>query len=373
MSYLDKSSHLPLSVRHYNQYNYPKKCTVSNTNETPNEKFLTLQKILTREYATFFNPLRKEYYSKNVQFLDPLNNLDGIDKYQSNIDMLGGRTTIGSILFKDASISLHNIEILSKNQLQTRWTLQVTFKFLPWQPRPKFTGISVYTINDEGIIIKQEDFWDSINLKQGMYSKVGFTDAINDFLDQLKQESGAEMVAPELPYELLRRSKLYEVRRYPAFLGIETAYEQRPEGYDRLGSYCGGSNVNDEKVKYFSPTIMRINDINGKREKKMSWPMAFVTPGESITKILPEPTINKINFADYPSKVIAVTRFEVAATEPVVRGYTKQLLNSLKSDDLLPCSAAEEGECIVVQFDALFSINKRRNEVWVELDDHPWK
>jgi hypothetical protein len=39
----------------------------------------------------------------------------------------------------------------------------------------------------------------------------------------------------ELPYELLRRARRYEVRRYPAVLLAETLYDKRPEGYDRLG------------------------------------------------------------------------------------------------------------------------------------------
>jgi hypothetical protein len=68
---------------------------------------------------------------------------------------------------------------------------------------------------------------------------VGLGAALSDFLSQLKREDGAEMSAPELPYQLLRRSPLYEVRRYPATVNIETPYAQRPEGYDRLGSYAG--------------------------------------------------------------------------------------------------------------------------------------
>lgn len=74
-----------------------------------------------------------------------------------------------------------------------------------------------------------------------------------------------------------------------------------------------------------------------------------------------------------PGRVVAVTRFDVAATEPVVRGYTKQLISQIKADNLVPSAASQQGECIIGQYDALFSINKRRNEVWVELEDHPWQ
>lgn len=41
------------------------------------------------------------------------------------------------------------------------------FKALPWQPTPCFTGISDYTINDQARVVRQVDFWDSINLVDG--------------------------------------------------------------------------------------------------------------------------------------------------------------------------------------------------------------
>ena len=31
------------------------------------------------------------------------------------------------------------------------------------------------------------------------------------------------------------------------------------------------------------------------------------------------------------------------------------------------------GDCLIGQFDAIFSLNKRRNEVWVPLATHPWE
>jgi hypothetical protein len=167
--------------------------------ETPSSIPNDIERVLSKEYATFFSPMFKSYYSNNVEFIDPLNTLVGIDKYQNNVDMLAGRNSFGSFLFKDASISLHNVKRLSNNQLQTRWTLQVTVKSIPWQPRPRFSGVSIYTLNEEGIIIRQEDYWDSINLINGKYSKVSITEAIGDFLGQLQKETGAEMSAPELP------------------------------------------------------------------------------------------------------------------------------------------------------------------------------
>ena len=111
-------------------------------------KYAELEKCLMKEYASFFSPMERRFYAEDVTFVDPLTSFTGIDKYQNNVDMLAGRTTLGKVLFSDASIALHNITPVgdSGDQLQTRWTLQVTVSFLPWKPRAKFTGVSVYVL-----------------------------------------------------------------------------------------------------------------------------------------------------------------------------------------------------------------------------------
>lgn len=331
------------------------------------------RKSIAREYSSFFSPMERSIYAPDVTFVDPLTSFAGIDNYQKNVDLLGGRTFLGSLLFSDASIVLHRFEEPAPNKLLTRWTLQMTVKILPWAPRAKFTGVSIYTIDEtKGQIVKQEDYWDSVNLNNGEYSKQSFQAGLADFLGQLKQETSAELAAPELPYELLRRGKRYEVRRYPKTTVVQTRYEQRPEGYDRLGSYVGGSNVLSKKLDFFSPTLMRISDNpeSGKRDKVMEWPLNYCMPGSTLSTKLsdfPASTVPQLVLNEKEDFIVGVTRFDLAATEPVVKGYTKQLIGDLKADGLVPTSKSMN-ELIIAQFDALFSLNKRRNEVWVELD-----
>lgn len=353
-------------------------------------RFIELEKTLRREYASFFAPFEKGFYAQDVTFVDPLTSFTGIDKYQNNIDMLAGRTAMGKLLFDDASIVLHNVKDLAENKVQTRWTLQVDVKFLPWRPRAKFTGVSIYTVQGEPgseKVVKQEDYWDSINLKQGKYVSVGFAEGLSDFVGQFSDDGGgAEMAAPELPYELLRRHPMYDVKRYPDALVAQTNYSQRPEGYDRLGSYAGGSNENAERVTFFTPTLMNIrDDSEGKREKLMTWPLKFAIPGESLPDpmtTLPEPTINNVDRYDTSvdgrgpfGKTYAILRFEKAATEVMCRGFSRELLRDIKADGLVPVQSqgTPDGDIIVAQFDALFSLNKRRNEIWIELESHDWE
>lgn len=224
------------------------------TTATTEEAVTKLRKVLEREYVSMFDPMRTEYYAEDVTFDDPLTNLESIKAYQANVDMLGGRTLLGSLLFRDASINLHSItggEVSvedgnkSISDIVTRWTLRFTFKILPWSPTARFSGISVYKVVPgglEGVLVKgQTDYWDSINLLHGEYKKVPKSVALQDFLSQLMQPGfEAQMAAPELPYSLLRRGNDYDVRRYPSFTAVQIPYERRDEGFGTLGAFTKG-------------------------------------------------------------------------------------------------------------------------------------
>jgi hypothetical protein len=211
-----------------------------------------LKLVLEREYLSFFSPMEKQYYSDKVSFDDPMTSLAGVDAYQNNVDMLSSRTLMGKLLFQDAGIALHSVTggetspDGSISNIITRWTLRVTAKVLPWSPTARFSGISVYEVSvggSEGVLIDhQDDYWDSINIKQGGdYEKVDKGIAIQDFLDQLKPNKGnAAAAGPEIPYQLLRRGNGYDVRRYPSYTVARIPYERRDEGFDQLATITRG-------------------------------------------------------------------------------------------------------------------------------------
>ena len=216
-----------------------------------------LKGVLEREYVSFFAPMQKVYYSKDVSFDDPMTSLGGVDAYQDNVDMLASRTLLGKFLFEDASIVLHSItggEVASDGSISniiTRWTLRVTAKILPWKPTARFSGISVYEVSaggSEGAVIDhQTDYWDSVNLKPqsgGQYQKVDKLIAVKDFLGQVKPEKANAVAAgPEVPYQLLRRGDGYEVRRYPSYTVAKIPYDRRDEAYDILSTITQGKSV----------------------------------------------------------------------------------------------------------------------------------
>ena len=230
--------------------------TAASTSTTQVEAGVNqLKKVLTREYTSFFDPMEKQFYKPDVTFQDPLTSLSSVDAYQSNVDMLAGRNLVGSLLFSDASINLHSVtggevsvdgDKVSISDIQTRWTLRFCFKALPWKPTARFSGISVYGVEvggSEGVLVtRQDDYWDSINLQSdGSYKAADRSVGLGDLIDQLKpSDFEAAAAAPEVPYELLRRGRGYEIRRYPAITAAKHAYERRDEGFSILGAFTSG-------------------------------------------------------------------------------------------------------------------------------------
>lgn len=114
--------------------------------------------------------------------------------------------------------------------------------------------------------------------------------------------------------------------------------------------------------------------------KFMTWPLTFARPGEQ-TAPNDEGAMRKSANAAFencqvttqPEQVVAVREFSDASMEPVVRKNDRLLREALARDGI----AVEPSSSKFVQFaqyDAIFSMGKRRGEVWITLEDgsHPW-
>ena len=332
--------------------------------------------------------METQYYAKDVSFIDPMTSLSGVESYQNNVDMLASRTLLGKLLFSDAGIVLHNVEggeiqeDGSIGEIITLWTLRLTAKILPWKPTARFSGASVYKVvpdssSSVGVSIRgQTDYWDSINIAPnsgGEYQKVDTMTAVGDFLDQLSPGGfQAQTAAPELPYQLLRRGDGYEVRSYPGYTAVKLPYSRRDEGFGSLGAFTKG-------MSPLSPSLMDVqkDDIS---DKYMMWPLTFTQPGESEPPV-PADAMEKAGDGQWrtmrvvtvPSKVVAVREFSDVSMEPVVRKADRELREFLDRDGLKPVDDSDEFVRFA-QYDAIFSMGRRRGEVWIDLADggHPW-
>jgi hypothetical protein len=60
------------------------------------------KRALSREYATFFDPMIESWYSPDVSFEDPLTSLTGVGSYAR-------RKMLGRAMFDGACIDLHSV------------------------------------------------------------------------------------------------------------------------------------------------------------------------------------------------------------------------------------------------------------------------
>lgn len=336
------------------------------------ERVDLLKQALVREYTSFFSPFESEFYAADVEFRDPLTELRGTEAYRANVGMLSGQNMFGKVLFRDASILLHKVEETGPQRLRTRWTLRFTFQALPWRPGAVFTGVSDYTLDERGYVKKQQDYWDSLNLVDGSYVVKDRLAGLKDFTGQLarRDEADAAMGA-EVPYVLLRRAATYEVRRYPGIRSIKTVYEARPEGYARLGSYAEGANKGRAKMSPLTPSLVIVGKTEPAR-KVMVWPLDFERPRTGAFEVeTPAATEAGVDTEDIPGAVIAVSRFQDPATEQFVKYHGAKLQRDVERDGLVPCPEADDSYT-VAQYNAIYSLSVKRNEVWLRLSSHDW-
>mmetsp|Transcript_6704 Transcript_6704/g.9669 ORF Transcript_6704/g.9669 Transcript_6704/m.9669 type:complete len:107 (-) Transcript_6704:136-456(-) len=74
-----------------------------------------------------------------------------------------------------------------------------------------------------------------------------------------------------------------------------------------------------------------------------------------------------------PESIVAVLEFSDASMEPVVRKADRELRDALARDGLEPDPSSND-LVRFAQYDAIFSMGKRRGEVWIDLMNggHPW-
>jgi hypothetical protein len=111
----------------------------------------------------------------------------------------------------------------------------------------------------------------------------------------------------------------------------------------------------------------------------MRWPVAFKPPGAPSLDV-PDSIMEKVasqgivEIEPTAEQVVAVAIFDDASIEQVVRAQAKKLREVLTRDGLKAKKDDDDGGVTFAQYDAVYTMGKRRGEVWVELTDggHPW-
>ncbi|MDA2989376.1 MAG: heme-binding protein [Actinomycetota bacterium] len=175
------------------------------------------------------------------------------------------------------------------------------------------------------------------------------------------------------PYEVVRQTKDYELRRYPACVIAEVTVDA---GFDEAGSlafrplvnYIGGNNRSRESLAMTAPVVQS-------RKLDMTAPVvqqaaedgqqvvAFVLPASVSLDSAPIPTDPRVTIREVPPSLTAVARYSGRWSRSSYDHHLAELHKAIAADGLLAVSAPR-----LARFDPPFKPwFLRRNEVHLDV------
>jgi hypothetical protein len=95
--------------------------------------------------------LSQEVFADDCRFRDPTNDIVGLKRYVTALDILFDAAS--------SSVALLSVRASGPREVTAVWTLGGYLK-LPWHPYvPPFEGSSVYTMDERGLIVLQDETW----------------------------------------------------------------------------------------------------------------------------------------------------------------------------------------------------------------------
>ena len=111
---------------------------------------MDIVEILKEDYHRFPKNQTYSLYAEDVYFKDPMNEFNGVRRYQLMIKFI-------ETFFLKPKMDLHDIH-REGDTIKMEWTLNWNTP-LPWKPRISIPGWSQLGVNSDGLIISHVDYW----------------------------------------------------------------------------------------------------------------------------------------------------------------------------------------------------------------------
>lgn len=175
------------------------------------------------------------------------------------------------------------------------------------------------------------------------------------------------------PYEVVRETKAYELRRYPACVvaevSVDAEFEQAGSiAFRPLVEYIGGNNRSRESMSMTAPVVqseemsmtapvVQATDAGGQQV------IAFVLPAAVAIDSAPVPNDPRVSVREVPPVLTAVARYSGRWSQGSYRQHVEQLRAAIEADGLTAVS-----EPRFARFDPPFKPwFLRRNEVHIDV------
>ena len=163
------------------------------------------------------------------------------------------------------------------------------------------------------------------------------------------------MAYEETNYEIVKENKIYEIRKYPNRLVIETSSIQG-NGFRKLFNYISGNNKDNEEIKMTVPVTQEI--------KNGSMTMQFYLPSKFNKDNAPKPVNSEVKILTIEGGYYAVIEYSGRSSDKNFLKNKDILDKALKQDNLLVLSPP-----IRASYNSPFTLPiLKRNEVMYRVD-----
>ncbi|MDC3403495.1 heme-binding protein [Candidatus Pelagibacter sp.] len=163
------------------------------------------------------------------------------------------------------------------------------------------------------------------------------------------------MAYEETNYEIVKENKIYEIRKYPNRLVIETNSVQG-NGFRKLFNYISGNNKENEEIKMTVPVTQEIKNEN--------MTMQFYLPSKFNKDNAPKPVDSEVKILTIEGGYYAVIEYSGRSSDKNFLKNKDILEKVLKQDNLLVLSPP-----IRASYNSPFTLPiLKRNEVMYRVD-----
>ena len=163
------------------------------------------------------------------------------------------------------------------------------------------------------------------------------------------------MAYEETNYEVVKENKIYEIRKYPNRLVIETNSVQG-NGFRKLFNYISGNNKENEEIKMTVPVTQEIKNEN--------MTMQFYLPSKFNKDNAPKPVDSEVKILTIEGGYYAVIEYSGRSSDKNFLKNKDILVKALKQDNLSVLSPP-----IRASYNSPFTLPiLKRNEVMYRVD-----
>ena len=164
------------------------------------------------------------------------------------------------------------------------------------------------------------------------------------------------MAADEVKYTTVSKSKLYEIRKYPDRLVVETETSEQNSGFKRLFKYISGNNKDKKEIKMTTPVTQT--------EKNGNMTMQFYIPTEFNENNVPNPNNLEVKVLNIKGGYYAAIVYSGRASDGNYTKHKNILEDQLKNDKISIISKP-----IRATYNSPFTLPMlRRNEVIFKIE-----